>query len=106
MDYKIISFKNYKGGGIGFLKSTYSLKDLEEELLFASTNAKKYNYNCRFGKKYSEDFTDKCETCFWCRLNHDIEEFTVIGTVRDADLNTKELINFQDKFYWNGGDCC
>lgn len=104
MKYKIISFKNYSGSGVGFLKSDYSIEDLENELLHARKNEWMYNYCCRFGKKYDDEFTDRCETCFWCCMNYDVEEFEIIGETESLEITS--LINFQDKFYWNGGDCC
>ena len=94
--YRIIAFKTGAGGGVGFLREGVSEEELKGFLVFNS-----HLGECPYEE---EDTFLNCDVCIHCTLNHPVREYNHIGEV--SDVNVSELINFQDKFYYQAGDCC
>lgn len=91
---KIVQFKTGTGGGIGFYKGD----DIELSRLL--------NLGVNECADLEDDFLT-CGSCVPCKLNHEVEEWNIIGYVDDDTLlTTLRLHNYKDIFYWYGGDCC
>lgn len=94
--YKIIAFKTDSGGGVGFLRDDITLEEMEKFLIFEDQYG-----DCPW---MNRDTYEDCGVCVHCTMQNPVIRYNHIGAIEDLDVS--QLINFQDKFYYQGGDCC